>query len=60
MDEASQVDIVTGALSLYCAKNAVIVGDTKQLPHVVTNNTRSKYEEIFNRYSIDEAYQLYK
>ena len=57
MDEASQVDIVTGALSLYCAKNAVIVGDTKQLPHVVTNNTRSKYEEIFNRYSIDEAYQ---
>ena len=57
MDEASQVDVVTGALSLYCAKNAVIVGDTKQLPHVVTNNTRSKYEEIFNRYSIDEAYQ---
>lgn len=57
MDEASQVDIVTGALSLYCAKNAVIVGDTKQLPHVVTNNTRSKYEEIFNKYNIDEAYQ---
>lgn len=57
MDEASQADIVTGALSLYCAKNAVIVGDTKQLPHVVTNNTRSKYEEIFNRYNIDEAYQ---
>ena len=57
MDEASQVDIVTGALSLYCAKNAVIVGDTKQLPHVVTNNTRSKYEEIFNRYNIDGAYQ---
>lgn len=57
MDEASQADIVTGALSLYCAKNAVIVGDTKQLPHVVTNNTRSKYEEIFNKYNIDEAYQ---
>lgn len=57
MDEASQVDIVTGALSLYCAKNAVIVGDTKQLPHVVTDDTRGKYEEIFNRYSIDEAYQ---
>lgn len=57
MDEASQADIVTGALSLYCAKNAVIVGDTKQLSHVVTNDTRGKYEEIFNRYSIDEAYQ---
>ena len=57
MDEASQADIVTGALSLYCAKNAVIVGDTKQLSHVVTDDTRGKYEEIFNRYSIDEAYQ---
>ena len=30
MDEASQVDVVTGALALSCAKNAVIVGDTKQ------------------------------
>ena len=57
MDEASQADIVTGSLSLYCAKNAVIVGDTKQLTHVVTDDTRGKYEEIFNRYSIDEAYQ---
>jgi len=57
MDEASQADIVTGSLSLYCAKNAVIVGDTKQLSHVVTDDTRGKYEEIFNRYNIDEAYQ---
>ena len=32
MDEASQVDIATGALALSCAKNVVIVGDTKQLP----------------------------
>lgn len=34
MDEASQVDIKTGALALSCALNAVIVGD-KQLPNVV-------------------------
>lgn len=32
VDEASQVDIVTGALALSCAKNVVIVGDLKQLP----------------------------
>ena len=32
MDEASQVDIATGALALSCARNVVIVGDTKQLP----------------------------
>ena len=35
MDEASQVDIATGTLSLSCAKNAVIVGDTRQLPNIV-------------------------
>ncbi len=28
MDEASQVDIATGALALSCARNVVIVGDT--------------------------------
>ncbi len=37
MDEASQVDIATGMLAFSCAQNAVIVGDTKQLPHVVTS-----------------------
>lgn len=35
MDEASQVSIETGALAMTCAKNAVIVGDTMQLPNVV-------------------------
>ena len=36
MDEASQVSVETGALALSCAKNAIIVGDTMQLPNVVT------------------------
>lgn len=35
MDEASQVDVATGVLALSCAKNAVIVGDTRQLSNVV-------------------------
>ena len=39
MDEASQVDIAAGALALSCARNAVIVGDLKQLPNVVDNRT---------------------
>ena len=32
IDEASQVDIATGALAFSCAKKVVIVGDLKQLP----------------------------
>ncbi len=42
MDEASQVDIATGSLALSCAKNVVIVGDTKQLPNVVTDDIKTK------------------
>ncbi|MDI9768047.1 AAA domain-containing protein [Pantoea dispersa] len=34
IDEASQQDIVPGILGLGCARNVIIVGDRKQLPHV--------------------------
>lgn len=34
VDEASQQDIVPGILALGCARNIVIVGDRKQLPHI--------------------------
>jgi len=34
IDEASQQDIVPGILALGCAKNLVIVGDSRQLPHI--------------------------
>jgi len=56
IDEASQVDVVTGALALSCAKNAVIVGDTKQLPNVVTKEVKEKTSRIFNSYNLDQAY----
>lgn len=55
MDEASQVDIVTGALALN-ARNAVIVGDLKQLPNVVTDEDAKKANFIFNEYSLDDGY----
>lgn len=57
MDEASQVDIATGALALSCAKNVVIVGDTKQLPNVVTDDTKIKAQAIFDRFNINQGYQ---
>ena len=46
MDEASQVDLATGALALSCAKNAVIVGDLKQLPNVIKSDVRKVAEQI--------------
>lgn len=57
MDEASQVDIAAGALALSCAKNAVIVGDLKQLPNVVDSHTEEVVSAVFAKYGIDEAYR---
>ncbi|MBS0451276.1 MAG: DUF2726 domain-containing protein [Proteobacteria bacterium] len=34
IDEASQQDIVPGILALGCARNLIIVGDSRQLPHI--------------------------
>ena len=58
MDEASQVDVATGALALSCAKNAVIVGDLKQLPNVIASSVRKKAEYIKTKYSISDAYDF--
>ena len=58
MDEASQVDISTGALALSCAKHAVIVGDLKQLPNVVDSDTHKKADLIREKYSLDKAYDF--
>lgn len=57
MDEASQVDIKTGALALSCAINAVIVGDDKQLPNVVSHEEEQALNVIQSTYRIDEKYQ---
>ena len=57
MDEASQVDIKTGALALSCAKNAVIVGDDKQLPNVISHEEEQALNAIQSTYHVDEKYQ---
>lgn len=60
MDEASQVSIDTGALALTCARNAVIVGDTMQLPNVVTDEDRLKLDVIMRQYNITDGYDCAK
>lgn len=60
MDEASQVDVATGALALSCARNVVIVGDTKQLPNVVTGDVRKEAKAIFDSFNINKGYQFTK
>jgi superfamily I DNA and/or RNA helicase len=58
MDEASQVDIATGALALSCATNVVIVGDDKQLPNVIDSKTRQVLTDIEDARKIDDCFRL--
>ena len=57
IDEASQVDLATGVLAFSCAKNVVIVGDLKQLPNVLPDQTRLIADEIWNRGAFAEAFR---
>ena len=57
VDEASQVDLCTGAIALSCAKKAVIVGDLKQLPNVVDSQNAKISDDIFKNYKLAEFYR---
>ena len=56
MDEASQISAETGALALMCARNAVIVGDSMQLPNVVIEEDKLRLQAIAMQCNIDEKY----
>lgn len=58
MDEASQVDVATGALALSCARNAVIVGDSKQLPNIVSDDLRKRSNAIMESFHIDPGHSF--
>lgn len=56
IDEASQVDLLTGVLAMSCCKQVIIVGDTKQLPQIVDEKIQDKLK-IVNH---DESYNYFK
>lgn len=57
MDEASQVDVATGALAMSTGRNAIIVGDCKQLSNVVPPAEKQKSELIFTQHKVNAAYK---
>ena len=56
MDESSQVDLLAGSLALSCAKNAIIVGDEKQLPQIVDDSIKEK----ISNYDVDICYDYFQ
>ena len=59
MDEASQVDLCTGAVAIACAKNVVIVGDDKQLPCVITAEDELKLTKLNSSSNIANEYKYH-
>lgn len=60
IDEASQVDLLTGVLALSCARNIVVVGDLMQLPNVISENIRKQAEAISDSAKIEDKYRYEK
>lgn len=58
MDEASQVDIAAGALAFNSANSAVIVGDPKQLPNVVTTDDAKYADGLFEHSGLPASYSF--
>ncbi|GLQ07602.1 helicase [Sneathiella chinensis] len=58
IDEASQQDIVPGILPLGCARNLIVVGDRKQLPHIPANVNVPPPAEFYDcdRYSLLDSF----
>ena len=54
IDESSQVNLTSAFIALASARNAVIVGDSKQLPHVVPEKLKGPLDAIRNRYNLPE------
>lgn len=57
VDEASQCDIASCFPALFRAKNAVIVGDDKQLAHLSFLD-KTKEQSFLSQYNVPDKYQL--
>ena len=55
-DEASQVDLATGALALGLGANVVIVGDTKQLPNVIAQQIKPEIQALNEHFGVNLRY----
>lgn len=60
IDEASQVDLITAIIAFSVAKRVVLVGDDKQLTHVVKTCFVQQLNDIFSKYGLEDCYNYVK
>ncbi len=54
------MELVLGIIALNAAKNVVIVGDLKQLPHIRNEKlTLKEYDELSKKYNVSNEYDYY-
>lgn len=56
VDEASQVSVETGTLALSCARRVVVVGDTLQLPNIITKDDERILAGLVEEYQVADYY----
>lgn len=57
VDEASQVNLLTGFLTMACTKNIIVVGDLQQIPHIPDSAIDSSIDD---RLSIPGGYSYFQ
>lgn len=60
IDESSQVNLTSAFIALASARNAVIVGDSKQLPHVVPSNLKEPLDIIKSKFNPPDYFDYRK
>ncbi len=57
IDEASQGDLLSNVLAMSCAKNLVVVGDSRQLQQIDEERLFPKSEELSREYNVPKPYR---
>lgn len=56
IDESSQVDVITATICCTCCRNIVIIGDSRQLPHIVDSKLTERSFDLRMRYNVPAEY----
>lgn len=54
IDESSQVNLTSAVIALSVAKNVVIIGDQKQLSHIVPNQLKEPLDSLRSKYELPD------
>jgi superfamily I DNA and/or RNA helicase len=57
IDEASQGDLLSSVLAMSCAKNLVVVGDSRQLQQIDEERLFPRSEELSKEYDVPKPYR---